>query len=137
MAKVVTKGTVLEYDVLVTPVAVGQIISMSHDGAEAGTWDGTSLDSGPSRTHVGTGYSEPGSFAFEVFFDPVLANHKAVQALITTPAEQAWQITFADSGTTTQRFDSVGVGFGFDVDMDDGLKGSFTLKLKELMVYTP
>ncbi len=135
MAKVVCKGTVLEYDASGSPVAVGQIISMSHDGAEADTWEDTTLDSGPSRTHQGTGYSEPGSFTFEVFLDPVLANHIALQALLTTPAEQDWQITFADSGTTTQRFDSVGITFGFSVDMADGLKADITLKLKDLMVY--
>jgi len=137
MAKVVCKGTIIEYDVG-TPVAVGQIISISHEGAESETFDSTTLDtSGAGKEYTATGYSEGGTITLEVFFDPVLVNHTAIQALITTPAEQDWQITFADAGATVQRFDSAGVGYDFSVDMNDGLKATFTLKLDQLLVYTP
>jgi len=44
-------------------------------------------------------------------------------------------IVFADSGTTTWTFSASGVGLGATVAMNDGLKGSLSLELAEVITY--
>ena len=65
----------------------------------------------------------------EIFYDPALAGHQSVTDLIATPADNAMQIVYADTGATTQSFGGAGVGFGVTVDMGDGLKGKVKVKI--------
>ena len=43
-----------------------------------------------------------------------------------------WQITFADAATSEWSFSGAGVSFGGTVALNDGLKGSFSIKLATL-----
>lgn len=133
MAIVKSKGTVLQQELAMTYTAVAQVISMEQSGAESETFESTTLDtSGAGKTYAQTGYSEPGTVSAELFYDPALAGHQAITDLLTTPADQNWKITFADSGTTEYPFTGAGVGFDFSVDMADGLKGSLSIQLDGL-----
>ena len=136
MAKIVCKGTILKQTVSSTLTAVAQIISMDHSGAESETFESTTLDtSGAGKEYTATGYSEGGTVDFELFYDPALAGHQSITDEVTTPIERAWQITFADASSTTAAFTAAGLGFGFAVDMNDGLKGSVSIKLDQLLTY--
>ena len=136
MAKVICKGTVIKQTISMSLTAVAQVISIDHSGAEAETTDVTSLDtSGAGKEYLATGYSEGGSVDFEIFMDPVLSGHQAISDEITTPSEVAWEMTFADTGATTAAFTVAGTGYGWTVDMNDGLKASISLKLDQLMTY--
>lgn len=136
MAKVVNKGTVIKQTISMSLTAVAQVISISHDGAETEVADVTTLDtSGAGKEYLATGYAEGGSVDLELFYDPALAGHQAITDEVTTPTETVWQVTFADTGTTTANFTVAGVGFGFTVDMAEGLKASISLKLDQLMTY--
>ena len=137
MAKHPCKGTVLEQELAMVFTAVAQVISLGQSGAESETFKDTTLDTvGAGHTYSPTGYSEPGSAEGELFYDPALAGHQAMTDLITTPAKQNWKLKFADPAVSEQPFTGAGFGFDQDVDMDDGLKASFSIKNTGLPTFT-
>ena len=137
MAKIKVKGTVIKQTISSTLTAVAQITDFAQDGAETETYDATTLEtSGAGKEYSQTGYAEGGSFTFNAFYDPALAGHKAITALVTTPASCVWNITFADAAPTTCAFTSAGVGFSFTGAMNDGLKAAVNLKLTGLFTYS-
>lgn len=130
MAKVKCKGTKLQQEISTVLTDVAQVISLEHSGAESETYDSTTLDTPTAfKEYAPTGYSEGGSVDGELFYDPALAGHQALTDLLATPAKQDWAIVFADSGATDMPFTGAGISFGYAVDMGDGLKGSFSLKV--------
>jgi hypothetical protein len=129
MAKVKCKGTALKQQIAMSYTAVAQLISLSMSGSESLTYDSTTLDGGVEKTYDQTGYTEPGECSGELFYDPALSGHQSMTDLLAAPADQNWQILYADSGGTTQTFAGAGIAFGNTVDMADGLKGSFTIKI--------
>lgn len=134
MAKIICKGTIIKMTQSASLTPIAQVISTGHDGAESETFDSTSLDTtGAGKEYKATGYSEGGSVDLELFWDPNLSGQQEITDVITTPAEVDWEMTFSDS--TTAAFTVAGVGFGYTVDMNDGLKASITLKLDQLMTY--
>lgn len=136
MAKVKVKGTIIKQTISTTLTAIAQVISFSHSGAETETYDATTLDtSGAGKEYSQTGYAEPGTFDFEYFMDPALSGHQALTDDLTTPTDRVYSIEFADAATTTATFNAAGMGFGFTGAMNDGLKGSVSLKLDGLFAY--
>lgn len=134
MAKIISKGTVINQTISCTLTAVAQIISAEHSGAETETYDATTLDTtGAGKEYAPTGYAEGGSVSFELFYDPALSGHQSITDDLTTPVEREWSIVFSDS--TAALFDAAGVGFGFSIDMADATKGSVDLKLDQLLTY--
>lgn len=133
MAKLVCKGTILKQTIASVLTAVAQIIGIDLPEGESETVETRTLDGGVGIPHDLTGYSEGGSLKFEYFLDPALAGHKAIIALITTPAKCVWNVVFADN--TTWPFTSSGVKVGGTVDSGDCLKGSAELKLDGLVTY--
>jgi hypothetical protein len=137
VAKIKVKGTIIKQTISSTLTAVAQITEFNHSGAESETFDATTLDtSGAGKEYSQTGYAEGGSFGFNMFYDPALAGHKAITALVTTPASCIWNITFADTAPTTCAFTSAGIGFGLTGAMNDGLKADVNLKLTGLFTYS-
>lgn len=137
MAKIKVKSTIIKQTISSTLTAVAQITEFNHSGAESETYDATTLDTtGAGKEYSQTGYTEGGSFDFTMFYDPGLAGHKAITALVTTPASCDWSITFADASPTTCAFTSAGIGFGITGAMNDGLKADVSLKLHKLFTYS-
>ena len=136
MAKIITKGSVVQQTITTTLTDVAQVIDFGHAGCSVETYDGTTLDtSGSGREKHPTGLVEPGTFDFSCFFDPALAGHQAITDDITTPVERVWAIKFADAATTTATFNAAGTGFGFTGVLEDGLKADVSLTLDQLMTY--
>lgn len=136
--KLVVKGTVIKQDIggVLTPVA--QIISFGQDGAEVETFECTTLDTpGAGKEYKATGYSEGGSFDFEVFFDPGLAGHQSLTDDITTPPADGrdYSIEYTDAASINT-FNAAGIGVSIAGAMNDGLKASVSLKLNGLLGYT-
>lgn len=129
MSVIKCKGTVLSHTVGTSLTALAQITDFEESGSEAQTFDSTTLDGSVFKTYAPTGYSEPGEINGTLFYDPALAGHQNITDLITTPATNAGQVTFADSATTTKAFTAVGHAFGYAVAMADGLRGKFKVKL--------
>ena len=137
MAKIKGKGTVLKQDISSTLTAVAQVISLNIDGAESETFECDTLDNTSAGILYGqTGRSEGGSTSGELFFDPALAGHQAMTDIIITPAETAWEITFADAGATQWSLLGAGLSLGVAIVLSDGLKASFEIKHSGLPGYT-
>jgi len=135
MAKIQTKGAVIDQDIASTLTPIAQIISFSHSGAESETYDATTIDtSGAGKEYAATGYSEGGTFDMTLFYDSELAGHQALTDDVTTPAGRDYSITLA--GGTEMTFTAAGISFGFQGDMADAIKGDISLKLDQLMSYT-
>ncbi len=136
MAKVPSKGTVLQQEISMSFTAVAQLTDVSTSGMESETYDATTLDTtGSGKEYSQTGYSEGGSVDFSGFYDPALAGHAAMTTLITTPAEQNWKIIYADSGTSEQAFTGAGISWDVTAAMSDGLKFSASVKLDQLPTF--
>lgn len=129
MAKVKGKGTIFKMTISMALTAVAQMLDLNLSGCEAETFDSTTLDGGVFKTYDHTGYAEPGEATFSLFYDPALSGHQFITDQITTPADNACQITYADSGTTTQAFTGAGWGMGVTVAMNDGLKADVKCKI--------
>jgi len=127
MVKRIGKGTVFKSTISAMLTVVAQVNSISQSGFASQTYEGTSLDSAVGKEKPLTGYSEPGTFDIEMFFDPSLAGHQFYTDSITVPVTIVHEITYVDSSTST--FTSSGMDFGHTVAMDDGLKAtvSFTV----------
>jgi predicted secreted protein len=133
MAKVPSKGTVLQQELSMVFTAVAQLTEIGISGIESETYDATTLDtSGAGKEYSQTGYAEGGEVSVSGFWDPALAGHQAITDLITTPADQNWKVIFADTGTTEMPFTSAGVSWEGTAAMSDGLKFSSTLKVDGL-----
>lgn len=126
MAIVKCKGTKLQQTVSAALADIAQLLSIEHSGSGSITFDSTTLDGGVFKTVALAGYSNPGTVAAELFFDPALAGHQAITDNITTPATNAMKIIYADTAATNQAFTAAGVEFGVTVAMEDGLKASVT-----------
>lgn len=136
MAKLKCKGTALKQEVGTVYTAIAQVISLELPQMEAETFEADTLDNASAGVpYAPTGRTEGGSVSGELFFDPALAGHQALLDLLTTPAAQDWQIVFADAGLTTWAFAGAGFGFGGTVALNDGLKGSFSIKLDGLPTF--
>lgn len=129
MSKVKCKGMVLSHTVGTSLTALAQVIDFEESGAEVETFDSTTLDGGVFKTYDVTGYSEPGELSGSLFYDPALAGHQNITDIIAAPATNAGRVTFADAATTTKAFTAVGHSFGYAAVMNDGLKGTFKVKL--------
>jgi hypothetical protein len=129
MAKVKGKGTIFKMTISMSLTAVAQLLDLELSGCEAETYDSTTLDGAVYKTYDHTGYSEPGEASFGLFYDPALSGHQFITDQIDTPADNACQITYADTGATTQSFTGAGWGMGVQVAMNDGLKGSVKCKI--------
>jgi hypothetical protein len=136
MSKIKCKGTALKQQISAAYVAVAQVISLELPDMESETYESDTLDNTDAGIpYSQTGRSEGGSCSGELFYDPALTGHKNLLELITTPAEENWQILFADTGASTWTFVGAGFGFGGTVALNDGLKGKFSIKLSKVPTF--
>lgn len=136
MAKIKCKGTALQQTVAAAYVTIAQVISLELPEAETETYESDTLDNtDPGIPYDNTGRVEGGSCSGELFYDPALAGHKNLLALITTPQDELWKIIFADTGLSTWTFTGAGFKFGAAVALNSGLKGSFAIKLDGIPAY--
>jgi hypothetical protein len=136
MAIVKGKGTLLQQEIGTVYTTLAQIISFDLPDIESETFESDYLEkSGAGIPYAATGRTEPGSLSGELFYDPALVSHQNFLALLTTPADENWKITFADTGSSTWTFVGAGASFGGSVVLNDGLKGSFEIKLDDLPTF--
>lgn len=136
MAKIKCKGTVLKQQLGSTLTAVAQVISLSWSGAESQTYEADTLDNASAGIpYETTGRTEGGSLSGELFLDPALSGHQALLALLTTPADESWSLTFADVAPTSWTFTGAGFGMGATVALADGLKADFSIKIDGLPTF--
>ena len=136
MALVVSKGTILKQTIASVLTAVAQVKSITMSGAGSESYEARTLDvSGAGVPHKVNGWTEGGSVAFGLFYDPALAGHKAILTVMTTPASCVWNIVCADTGASVIAFTSSAVGHNITVDAATGLSADVTLKVDGLPTY--
>lgn len=136
MSQLICKGTVLQQTIssVLTPVA--QVIGIDLPEMESETYESDTLDNSDAGIpYAPTGRTEGGSASGELFLDPALTGHKAMLALLTTPATCVWAIVFADVAVTTWTFTGAGLSMGGTVALKDGLKGKFGIKLSGIPTF--
>lgn len=135
MAKVKVKGAALQQDI-VGMTTVAQLTSISLSGAESETVEADTLDNTDAGIpYEPTGRSEGGSVDFEGIHDVALAGHQAITDLITTPADQDWQILNADTGATTEAFTGAGVSHDRTYEQGDLVRFSGSIKVDGIITY--
>lgn len=127
MAKLKGKGTVLQQTISATLTDVAQITDIDLSGEASLDYDSTTLDGGVYQTKELTGYSSPGTVKAGLFFDPALAGHAAIIALITTPATCVWKLKYSDSGPSSLTYTSAGLGVDQTIVANDGVKATVTM----------
>ena len=132
MSAVRSKGTVLKLTLsgLLTPLS--QVLSLDFPCGEDETYEADYLDNAsPGIPHANTGRVEGGKCSGEIYFDPALAAHQALAALIAAPSTSpvAAAIAFASSPAYVMSFNSVGHKLDGVAALKDGLKGKFDMKV--------
>ena len=136
MSKIKCKGTTLKQQIAAAYVAVAQVISLELPDMESETFESDTLDNTDAGIpYSQTGRTEGGSCSGELFYDPALDSHMDLLELLRLPAEEEWQILFADTGASTWSFTGAGFGFGGTVALNDGLKGNFSIKLSKIPTF--
>ena len=134
MAKLICKGTSLQQLIGTVYTAVAQLISLDLPEGESETAECDTLDNSDAGIpYMPTGRSEGGSLGFELFYDPALSGHQELLTLITTPIAESWKLLFSD--TSEWAFAGAGISFGGTVALNDGLRGSGSIKLDGLPTY--
>lgn len=129
MAKVKCKGSIFKMTISASLTAVAQLTQFEVTGSEAETVESRTLDGGVFITHDHTGYATGGDFSAEGYYDPALSGHQFITDQITTPADNACQISYANDAVTTQSFTGAGWKFGATVAMAELLKMQFGCKI--------
>lgn len=136
MTKIACKGTALQQYLGTTFTTVAQVITLELPNAETETFECDTLDNTSAGIpHQTTERTEGGSCSGDLFLDPVLAGHITLTDLLTTPAEEEWQIIFSDAASTEWPFTGAGFSLGGSIALADGIKASFSIKLDGIPTY--
>lgn len=129
MAKCICKGSIFKMTISASLTAVAQLTDFEVSGMEAETVESRTLDGGVFIPFDHTGYAMGGEFSANGYYDPALAGHQFIGDQISTPADNACQITFANGSNTTQSFTGAGWKQSTTVAMAELLKFSFGCKI--------
>ena len=137
MAKLKTKGTVLEIASGTTYTAIAQVSGFSISGTATETAEVDTLDSTVGIPKMSTGRVGGGTVTYDIIFDPALAGHKTLTALVTSAhlntasqhLQQSWRVKFTDTSSTSMTFVSAGASFDITGDITDALRSTLTLEV--------
>ena len=136
MATIICKGTVIQHTVSDAYVALAQVIGLTLPDMEAESFEADTLDNSNAGIpyHV-TGRTEGGSLGGELFYDPALQGHTDLLWNLTYPKDENWKIIFADTANSEWEIPGAGVSFGGTIALNDGLKGTFGVKVNGLPTF--
>ena len=133
MAKIRGKASSLKQEISAVYTAIAQLLRIGKKGSKQETFDSTTLDGGIAKTRAATGYAEPGTVDFDMFYDPALSGHQSytdlIESDVSSTATTNFRITYADAAATTQTMSCVGFGADVEVVMNDGVKMSGSMEI--------
>ncbi len=136
MSRLKGKGCALQLEIASVFTTIAQLTAIDGPEAEVEDADATSLDtSGAGKVYDPTGWVEPGECGFDGLFDPALATHKALTAMLTMPATKNWKLNFSDSGPSVWPFAGHLKKLGPKIEMGDLVRFSGGVKLSGLVTY--
>lgn len=126
-SKMKSKGTALLMSIASVYTAIPQIISIDKSGEKAETFDGRTLDGGAGLPKLSTGFVEPPTISGEMFLDQANTVHVAMKALMRTPVDTNFKITYTDAGPVSEIWLVTAVGISEKMVGNDGVKANFEL----------
>ena len=125
-SKIVSKGTALLMEISSVYTAIPQVTSIDISGEKGETYDSVTLDGGVFKTKNPTGYVEPCTIKFDMFYDMGNVVHQAYTSFVAAPpaAGKNFKVTYADSGPTSVIYPGVTGGIDKKVDPAMGVKAS-------------
>lgn len=143
MAKYKTKGVVLKKDIASTLTPVSQLISLSPPNKKSTSFAAATIDQAdadPAKGREMSGWAESDGFDAEIFWDPILAVHAALNDDIDTPVKSTFEIEFLGDGlasaSSKMNFDCAGMTLGPTTPFEDGLKASISGELDGIPTVT-
>lgn len=127
MSKLKGKGTVLQQTISTVLTDIAQLIDIDLSGEKSEDFDSSTLDGVVFKTKDLTGYSDGGTVKATMFFDPALAGHQALVALISTPTTCVFKLKYSDSGPSSLTYTAAGFGLDQKIVMNDGVKATMTM----------
>lgn len=139
MAKVISKGTVLEVTISAVLTPIAQLRTFQVGGQDPGVFNANTLSGNPFD-QGGTGYSAQGDVTGDYFYDPDNSTHQFIAAQSQTPLtpgnEIACNITMVDSGATDIPFSAAAIGLGDTTfEQDNGVVQAFVIKPAALVQF--
>lgn len=132
MAKVVTKGTVLQQTISAVLTALAQIIDFDKSPDVGEVVDSDTLDNASAFIpKTPTMRSTVGDISGNLLLDPALAGHQFISDCITVPiaAGVVGKIIFADGASKDYDYTVKGFGLGFSVQQGQLLRAPFSLAI--------
>lgn len=137
MSLIRSKGTLLKLTIASTLTTVAQMVAHTPPPFKSTGYESKTLDqSGAGVGRELDGYANSAEFDAEFWWDPELASHAAMLALITTPAKGVWQTLFVNSGASTIDYTSADFELSPAVDMGKGLMAKIKGNVDGLAVLT-
>lgn len=125
--KMRSKGTALLMSIGSVYTAVPQIISIDKSGEKGETFDGRTLDGGAGLPKLSTGFVEPPTISGEIFLDQANAVHLAMKALMRTPVDTNFKLTYTDAGPVSEIWVVTALGISEKMTGNEGVKANFEL----------
>ena len=135
MGQVRCKGTLLKLTIASTLTTVGQMVECSPPSWKSTDYESKAIDQTPAGIPRDLdGYADGGEFSATFWWDPVLASHQAVLALITTPTKGTWEVLLTCLTPNKSDFTSAGLQLSPKMDMGKGLQAEVKGNLDGLPV---
>lgn len=138
-----TKGAVASVEIASTLTPVSQIIEMGIPNKKTTSFESMTIDqpdNDPGKGKEMSGWAESDGWDAEIFWDPVLAVHEALDDAIDTPAKTVWQIELLGDGLATSSstidFTAAGLTLGPTLPFEDGMKANISAEIDGIPVYT-
>lgn len=117
MAEVRCKGTLLKLSIASTLTTIAQMTECSPPSWKSIDYEAKTFDqSGAGIPRSLDGYVDGGEFSAMFWWDPTLATHAAVLALITTPTKGTWEFLLTSSTPNKIDFTSAGLQLSPKID---------------------
>lgn len=132
MAKLKSQGTGIYLGDGASPqvyTEIAQVTNISGPDGSANEIDVTTLDSAAKEYLIGL--ADEGNVTLDVVFDSATTatQHAALRTARNNGTTQHFQIRLTDSPRTTLTFDGLVSAFSLDVQTDDAIRASYTLRI--------
>lgn len=128
MAFMRSKGCVLAWDDSGSYVAIPQIESISKSGEKNETFETHTIDGVVGKTKALSGFNDAPTITAKGFYDAANTVHAALLTNMRAVSDENVRLTYTDAGPVAEIW--VGMGFGFDVEINksDGVKFTLTIE---------
>ena len=128
MAFMKSKGCALLWDDTGSYVAIPQLETISKTGEKNETFETHTIDGSIGKTIALSGFNDRPTIKATGFYDAANTVHAALLTNMRVPSDENVKLTYTDTGPVSEIW--IGMGFGFDVEINksDGVKFTLTVE---------